>query len=82
MPPVPVVRKVDALQLDVEGLLRLLGGDDDDRERFFEILKGITTPAEMRLASVALDGIRRQAQELQSSLHAVHEVAAGVEARA
>jgi hypothetical protein len=37
---------VRALQLNIEGLLKLLGGTPDDRLRFWEILKGITTQAQ------------------------------------
>jgi len=37
--------KVTSLQQNTEALLRLLGGSEADRERFWEIVKGITTPA-------------------------------------
>ena len=37
--------KVTSLQQDTEALLKLLGGNEADRERFWEIIKGITTPA-------------------------------------
>lgn len=37
--------KVTSLQQDTEALLKLLGGSEADRERFWEIIKGITTPA-------------------------------------
>jgi hypothetical protein len=40
-----------ALALSVEGLLKLLGGTSEERLRFFEIWKGITTPAEFQLAN-------------------------------
>jgi hypothetical protein len=45
MPP-PTKAKVTALQRDAAALLKLLGGDADDRLRFWEIFKGITTPVE------------------------------------
>ena len=47
--------KVRALQLNIEGLLRLLGGTAEERLRFWEIVKGITTPAQFRVASRQLD---------------------------
>jgi hypothetical protein len=48
-------RKASALQLNFEGLLKLLGGSERDRERFWEIFKGITTPRENALVSNQLD---------------------------
>jgi hypothetical protein len=66
--------RVRALQLNVEGLLKLLGGTPDERLRFWEILKGITTPAEFRVAAKQLDkmqdlvtGAREQAKALKAS---------------
>ncbi len=47
--------KIDALALDVEGLLKLLGGSSADRERFWEIVKGITTPAVMHIVDAEVD---------------------------
>jgi hypothetical protein len=42
--------KVDALQLSAEGLFKLLGsGDPNKKEQFWEIVKGITTPAVYRM---------------------------------
>src|SRR5438309_977215 len=41
--------KVVTLQRNTAALLALLGGDRDDQLRFWEILKGITTPADFRL---------------------------------
>ena len=43
--------QVDALQLNIEGLLKLLGSNDPNKRlEFWERLKGITTPAELLLA--------------------------------
>jgi hypothetical protein len=47
--------QVRALQLNVAGVLQLLGGDSDSRLRFWEVLKGITTPADYRLVSHQID---------------------------
>jgi hypothetical protein len=51
--------KVIALQKNAAAVLQLLGGDDDDRLRFWEIMKGITTPAVFRLIDHEVDGISR-----------------------
>ncbi len=47
--------KITRLQKDTAGLLKLLGGSDDDRLRFWEIIKGITTPAVFRLVELQVD---------------------------
>jgi hypothetical protein len=47
--------KVRAVQLNIEGLLKLLGGTEDERLRFWEIIKGITTPAQFRVATRQLE---------------------------
>ena len=52
---------VRALQLSTEGLLKLLGGTPAERERFFEILKGITSLADILV-------VNKQIGELQGSL--------------
>ena len=46
--------KVQGLQRSTESLFKLLGGDADDRLRFWEIFKGITTPVELRLVDQQL----------------------------
>ena len=56
MPPL----KVSAVQRDIESLLKLLGGTPDERLRFWEIVKGITTPAQFRLTTKQLDKIQTQ----------------------
>ena len=66
-------KKVNALQLNFEGLLKLLGGSERDRMRFWEIVKGITTPRENELISSQLDtlgGVLRQVQTAAKNLQA------------
>jgi hypothetical protein len=53
----PDVKKVRALQLNLEGLFKLLGGSSDDKERFLEIIKGITTPIEIKLINAQIDAL-------------------------
>lgn len=52
--------KVSAVQRDVEGLLKLLGGTPEDRLRFWEIVKGLTTPAQFKVASKQLEKFQAQ----------------------
>ena len=56
MPPL----KVSAAQRDMESLIKLLGGTPDERLRFWEIVKGITTPAQFRAATKQLERIQAQ----------------------
>ena len=77
MPPAKRL-KARALQLNVEGLFKLLGGTPDERLRFWEILKGITTPAEHRLVNqqiktlqVLVNQVQAGAQELQKTASAI-----------
>lgn len=71
---------VRPLQLNVEGLLKLLGGTPDDRLRFWEILKGITTPAQAVLINKrvgALASSLKQAQVKAQALSKSIKTAAG-----
>ena len=43
-----------ALQRNMESLIKLLGGTADERLRFWEIIKGITTPAVYRVVNQQL----------------------------
>jgi hypothetical protein len=68
-------KRIRALQLNFEGLFKLLGGTADDRQRFFEILKGITTPIEIRLINAQVDALSVQAKALQTSTKALQATA-------
>ena len=52
--------KITRLQRDTASLLKLLGGSADDRMRFWEIIKGITTPAVFRLVELQVDAAQAQ----------------------
>jgi len=62
MPPKVSVR---ALQLNLEGLFKLLGGTEDDRQRFWERLKGITTPREAILVNAQIDSLAVTVKQVQ-----------------
>jgi hypothetical protein len=53
-----------ALQLSIEGLLKLLGGSPEDRLRFWEILKGITTPRENILVNSQLEAMAASIKQI------------------
>lgn len=67
--------KVVALQRDLASLLKLLGGDADDRLRFWEILKGITKPAELELASHQLDVMQGMVKQLAANTKMMEKTA-------
>ena len=76
-------KKVDArtraLQLNVEGLFKLLGGTADERLRFWEILKGITTPAEYQLVSQQLEIMQGLVNQVQASAKQLKRTASTIE---
>lgn len=71
MPPV----RVAAVQRDLESLLKLLGGSADERLRFWEIVKGITTPAQFNVAT-------RQLSRMQTQVGQVKDLAKSLKATA
>lgn len=73
--------RVMSLQFNTAGLFSLLGGDDDDRQRFLEIWKGITTPAEFVVVESIIDGMNHQIQGVQQNVQALQELAQGIRDR-
>lgn len=67
--------KARALQLNVEGLFKLLGGTPDQRLRFWEIFKGITTPVELRLINNQIEVLQGLVNQVQASTKALKETA-------
>ena len=74
-------KKVRAVQLNLEGLLRLLGGSEADRERFWEIQKGVTTRLEAKILNSQLDAMAAQSKVLQSSTKELKDAAQEVARR-
>jgi hypothetical protein len=71
---------VERVERSVSGLLKLLGGTPDERERFWEILKGITTQAEFRLAKSSLVVAERELTTVKDSLETMKEAAGATKA--
>ena len=71
----PDVKKVKALQLNLEGLLRLLGGSSDDKQKFLEMIIGITTPIEVRLINGQIDAMAAHAKAIQAGAKALQNSA-------
>lgn len=63
--------KEAALQLRLDELIKLLGGTAEDRKRYWEIVLGITTPAEFKLVEHALDSAVHQLAIAKDSLAGV-----------
>lgn len=71
----PDVKKVKALQLNLEGLLRLLGGSSDDKQRFLEMIIGITTPMEAKLINAQVDALSAHTKAVQAGAKALQSTA-------
>ena len=71
----PDVKKVKALQLNIEGLLRLLGGSSDDKQRFLEMIIGITTPMEVKLINGQIDALAAHTKAVQTGAKALQSTA-------
>jgi hypothetical protein len=68
--------ELQKLERSIASLLKLLGGTASQRQQFWEILKGITTPAEYRLAKSSLVAVDRDITSVKDSLAAVKRAAA------
>jgi hypothetical protein len=71
----PDVKKVKALQLNLEGLLRLLGGSSDDKQKFLEMIIGITTPMEVKLINGQIDALAAHTKAVQTGAKALQTTA-------
>ena len=68
-------KRVKAVQLNLEGLFKFLGGSADDRQKFWEKKKGITSVLEAKIINAHLDTIAAQAKAIQSSAKALNDTA-------
>src|SRR3954470_8553858 len=73
-----VTPKARALQLNLESLLKLLGGTPDDRLRFWEIFKGITTPRELELINHQFNVLQGLVDQVQVSAKTLRETGAKI----
>jgi len=84
MPPKDLDIHVATLQTDLEHLLKLLGGTPEERLRFWEIVKGITTPAVYRVVEAQVEGLALQTRATTQVLGALkasaHDLASGKQA--
>ncbi|HKG61208.1 MAG TPA: hypothetical protein VKB05_15720 [Pyrinomonadaceae bacterium] len=71
----PDAKKVRALQLNLEGLLRLLGGSADDKQKFLETILGITTRMEVKLINAQVDALSAHTKAVQSAAKALQSTA-------
>ena len=71
----PDAKKVRALQLNLEGLFKLAGGSSDDKQRFLEMIIGITTPIEIRLINAQIDAMAAHAKAVQAGAKALQTTA-------
>lgn len=78
MPP-PNKAKVTALQRNAAALLKLLGGTEDERLRFWEIFKGITTPVEVRLIDQQITNAADTVSRVTESIKGLQKTAGGIQ---
>lgn len=67
--------KSKALQLNIEGLLKLLGGSSSERLRYWEKKKGITTPIEFFILNQHLDSMANLVKQVEVGAKTLNEAA-------
>ena len=73
--------KTRAVQLNTEGLFKLLGGSEAQRQRFWEIFKGITTPIELKLINSQLDHLAASVKTVEAQTKALQATAQSIAKR-
>ncbi len=73
-------RQIPPLILNIEGLLKLLGGTKAQRQRFLEQWKGLTTPAELRLIERNLEAATQNIALAAANLKTVQAAAKEIHA--
>jgi hypothetical protein len=68
-------KRIESVEISIEQLLKLLGGTPEQRERFWEILKGITTPVQNRLSDGALAAVHSELKSAHDMLAGLHTAA-------
>ena len=67
--------KTRALQLNLEGLLRLLGGTASERQRFWEIWRGVTKPAVLKVLNTQFASMAATVKQLELDTKALKDAA-------
>jgi hypothetical protein len=75
----PSKTKVIALQRNAASLLKLLGGTADERLRFWEIFKGITTPVEVALIDQQIGAVSAQVSQATAAVKQLQKTAAKIQ---
>jgi hypothetical protein len=75
----PNKTKVTALQRNAASLFRLLGGTADERLRFWEIFRGITTPAEVALIDQQMGALAAQVSQINTAVQRLQKTAAKIQ---
>ena len=63
--------QVKAVQMDIEGLLKLLGGTPEQREKFWEIVKGITS---RQVVTILEANLAHMSSSLQATAHSLKTI--------
>jgi hypothetical protein len=75
--------KVEALQLSIEGLIKLLGSNDPNKRlEYWERLKGITTPRESLLVEQQLGVTNTLVTQVEASIKGLGDAAKQIGAAA
>lgn len=74
-PQLRIDDSIRGLQLSIEGLLKLLGGTPEERERFWEIVKGITSVADNLLVASSVQAARLQVDAVRAIANSVQQAA-------
>jgi hypothetical protein len=65
--------KTRAIQLNIEALIKLLGGTPEQRLQYWEIFKGITTPVELALINDQIATLQGMVNQIQAGAKALKD---------
>ena len=68
-------RKIQGLQLNTASLFKLLGGTEDEQQRFWERLEGITRPSVMRLVDHQVDVLQGLVTQVEAGVKVLEKTA-------
>ena len=74
----PLSRHIHAFQLSLEGLIKLLGGTPEERERALEILLGITHRTEYELLAHQIETATNLVTQVHETVKTMQKTAAHI----